>query len=141
MATKIRHKDPLQQLKDIEQQQFIGYWLKSKGLTLKTLEKHKQIDDIILLINVKGAYRKLYNNSQNGYWAALWDRCLNKKKPLRQKDLDKLENNTLQALQKQRSRQQRTAKARHKIKQLRENANKSADDMTTKAAEPSIFEQ
>ena len=121
-------------LKDLEQQQFVGYWLKSKGLSLNTLEKHKQIDDVILLINVKGACLKLYNNSENGFWAALWDRCYYKKKPLRQKDLNKLESNTAQALQRQQIKQS-------KIKFLRENANMSADDMTTKAAEPSAFEQ
>ena len=112
----IKYKQHEHNLKDIEQQQFVGYWLKSKGLSLKILEKHKQIDDVILLINIKGAYYKLYNNSENGYWAALWDRCFFKKKPLRQKDLDKLHTNTEQAYLRHLSKQA-------KIQALRANMN------------------
>ena len=49
-----------------------SYWLKSKGLTLTDLTHHEQIDDVILLANIKDEFRNDFNLAQEGYWAALW---------------------------------------------------------------------
>jgi len=38
---------------NITHNQLVGYWAKTKGISVKDLERHKQINDVILLIQFK----------------------------------------------------------------------------------------
>jgi len=125
--------------KDIEQNQLIGYWLKSVGLTLKTLERHPCIDDLIALQTVKRAVK--FSQRETLAWQILWNKAFESKRCLNDADWNKLYNNTKKALERQHSQAIKQNTARHKIRQLRRtlNANNmSAYDMTAKDAEPGI---
>ena len=101
---------------DQEQQQLIGYWLKSRGLTLKDLEKHKCIDDLILLLNIKQQLHNLFNQSEHAHWGALWNIVHKSKRRLRNKHLDKLYCNVEKAQNRQQTKQA-------KIQTMRANIN------------------
>ena len=89
---------------DQEQQQLIGYWLKSRGLTLNDLEKHKQLDDLILLLKIKQQTQDIFNQSEHAHWGALWNIVHKSKKQLRKKHLDKLYCNVEKAQNRQQTK-------------------------------------
>lgn len=105
-----------------------SFWLKSKGLTLTDLTHHEQIDDVILLANIKDEFRNDFNLSQEGYWAALWSYVYYHKHSLKSKHLKKLEL-ILSDLQSQRqAKLHRLAIQRGKILRLK----KGAENPSTK---------
>jgi hypothetical protein len=104
-----------QQAQTLEQEQLVGYWLKRKGITRKALETHPHIDDVILLMKYRDAMWDKLNNSERAVWGAYWGYTYNKRKALKKKSLNKLEQITITAYDRQQTRQQ----AINKIKALR----------------------
>mgnify|MGYP003115597906 FL=1 len=74
----------------ITQNQLIGYWAKSRGITLKDLETHKRIDDVILLLQYKDSFGMHLSRSEKATWGAIWGSVYHKNKPIKPKMLDKL---------------------------------------------------
>tara|TARA_B100000965_G_scaffold404558_1_gene435714 strand:+ start:5100 stop:5429 length:330 start_codon:yes stop_codon:yes gene_type:complete len=70
----------------------IGYWAKSRGITLKDLESHKHIDDVILLLKYKDSFGIHLSRSEKSIWGAIWGQVYHKKRPIKQKHLLKLAN-------------------------------------------------
>ena len=111
-----------------------SYWLKSKGLTLTDLTHHEQIDDVILLANIKDEFRNDFNLAQEGYWEALWSYVYHNKHSLKSKHLNKL-NIILTELQSQRqAKLHRLAIQRDKISRLK----KGAENPSTNKIEEAI---
>ena len=55
----------------VAQEQLIGYWLTTKGISKKTLETHPQIDDIILMLNIRHSSDwSNFNKSEEAVWGA-----------------------------------------------------------------------
>ena len=106
-------------LKEIEQNQLIGYWIKRKGITFADLSRHPRIDDVILLLQIN-TLSHLFNHSERGYWGAVWERVYIHRKPL-DKYLHKIQKNTQQAITRHNYKQQKHQAKLQKIKQLREN--------------------
>ena len=111
-----------------------SYWLKSKGLTLTDLTHHEQIDDVILLANIKDEFRDDFDLAQEGYWAALWSYVYHNKHSLKSKHLNKL-NILLTELQSQRqAKLHQQAIQRGKISRLK----KGAENPSTNKIEEAI---
>ena len=81
-----------QYIKEQRQDWNIGRWLKTHGVTLADLDSHQQIDDVVLLINIRQEFWHAMNYSEQGVWAAYWDIVYKKSKPLHKKALKKFEN-------------------------------------------------
>lgn len=121
--------------KDLEQEQMIGYWVKRKGLKHKDLSSHPQIDDCVLLVRFRDEYWTRLNVSERAHWAAVWEWCYHKQKPLKDKHLNKLEQaiidsdtRHLQYLVKSTTERQKI-KARRNLCQIQRD-----DDMTAKTS-------
>jgi hypothetical protein len=70
----------------------IGRWLKTHGVTLADLDSHQQIDDVVLLINIRQEFWYAMNYSEQAVWGAYWDIVYKKSKPLHKKALKKFEH-------------------------------------------------
>lgn len=116
------------------QEQLIGYWVKSRGLKHKDLTNHPQIDDCILLIRARDSYWLKFTVSERAHWAAVWEWCYHKRKALKAKHLNKLEHNIMAAETRHTQRQQQAQITRQKI-QARRNLcqTQRGDDMMAKA--------
>ena len=80
-----------QKVRKVEQNRYIGVWAKSKGINLKTIEKHRQIDDVILMLKYKDTFAHYWSNSQAATWGGIWSSVYKKQKPIRPEMLKKLE--------------------------------------------------
>lgn len=107
-------------LQEIEQNQLIGYWIKSKGITFKDLQKHPQIDDVILLLKVK-QMAHMFTNSEQSHWGAVWAIVYKDKKPLKQKHITKIQKNIEQAITRHNYKQKQLQANLKKIYKMREN--------------------
>lgn len=97
-----------------------NYWCRTKGIQSKDLEKHPQIDDVILLINYRDAmWDKLTRNEQS-FWGALWNISYVNKFALKRKHLKKLEIITVEANKRHLAKIITEAKTKQRIRQLRQ---------------------
>lgn len=80
-----------QRRQSIEQSQLVGYWAKTKGLTQKDLLEHPQIDDAILLIQIRDEMWSKFNLSERGCWSGYWNSVYFKRNRLKKKAYKKLE--------------------------------------------------
>jgi hypothetical protein len=78
----------------------IGRWLKTHGVTVADLDSHKQINDVVLLINIRQEFWSGMNYSEQAVWGAYWDIVYNKSKPLNSKALKKFERTIEQVKQR-----------------------------------------
>lgn len=78
--------------RNITQNQLVGYWAKTKGITLKDLERHKQINDVVLLLQFKDHFNVYFTKSETASWGAIWGIVYHKKRSLKQKHLHTLAN-------------------------------------------------
>ena len=119
------------QFKDLEQEQYVGYWCKTKGITKKDLESHPQIDDVILLLKYRADCWHRLNTSEQAVWGAFWGQTYKKRKALRNKSLKKLES----IYKYSRNRQLEQLIKIKTIKALRQNPYEKEDhDMTAKGS-------
>lgn len=70
----------------------IGHWLQSHGITVKDLDQHPRIDDMVLMINIRQEFWTAMNAHEQGVWAGYWSVVYKKRKPLHAKALRKFEN-------------------------------------------------
>jgi hypothetical protein len=115
--------------KDIEQEQLIGYWIKRFGINRKDLTEHPQIDDVMLILQVRNFVKDNpghISNREQAQLGAIWGYVYKKHYPLKRKYLNTLENVITQL----NTRIAKTQQARQKIKALR-NPYKKEDHMMT----------
>lgn len=119
-----------------EQQQLIGYWAKTKGISLSAIDQHPQPDDVVLLLNIRdSAFWHLFNNSEQAVWGAYWNVVYHKNKKLKIKALNKLE----QIITTATNRQQTLENNRQTVKALRKHQHeKSGGYMMANAPDTAI---
>ncbi len=121
----------------VAQEQLIGYWLTTKGISKKTLETHPQIDDIILMLNIRHSSDwSNFNKSEEAVWGAIWGLIYKSKNPLTSKGLKKLENIITNSRQRIETHLQALNTQRQRIKQARQNRlpNQKDHDMIAKGS-------
>ncbi|CAB4153764.1 hypothetical protein UFOVP641_24 [uncultured Caudovirales phage] len=89
---------------------------KKRGIKAEDLARHKQIDDVMLLLHINEEFRPEFNLSEQASWGAIWDWTYHKKFPLKAKHKIKLELICIQALNRRKDK----LKKIEKIKQLRQ---------------------
>jgi hypothetical protein len=87
-------------IKESQQDWNIGRWLKSHGVSIKDLDQHEQIADVVLLINIRQEFWHGMNYSEQAVWGAYWNIVYNKSRPLKSKSLKKFEHIIQQANQR-----------------------------------------
>lgn len=97
-----------------------NYWCRTKGIHNSDLDTHPQIDDVVLLIRYRDALWTKLNRSEQAHWGAVWSWTYHHRMPLKTKHLKKLESITQQAETRHKAQRQSLAKAREKIKKLRQ---------------------
>ena len=90
-----------QYLKEKRQDWNIGRWLKNHGVTVADLDRHKQITDVILLINIRQQLWSIMNASEQSTWGAYWNLVYKQNRSLNSKALTKFENIAIQVNQRQ----------------------------------------
>lgn len=119
---------------------YTNLWCREKGIHAIDLEKHKQADDVVLLVLFREQFWRDMTKAQQGSWAAFWSYSYTHKKPLKQKHLKKLENISYSAINTRHFKEIQKAEQRQRIKALRQNTTvatqnpKPADNMTAKDA-------
>lgn len=118
----------IEQLSSKEKDHYTNLWCKELGIKSKDLgnvvfidgkvkhySAHPQIDDVVLLANIRNEFWTEMNNQHRGVVAGLWGMVYTKKYPLKAKHLQKLEG-IIQAITQAQIKQQIK---RNKIKALR----------------------
>jgi hypothetical protein len=106
---------------------YTNVWIKTKGLTIRDITNHPQIDDAILLVKIRDEYWTFFNASNKGLWAALWNRVYHLQFNLKQKHLTQLEQLVITGT----SRQLELEHNRQLIKAKRNKIEKGVVHMTT----------
>lgn len=94
-------------------------WLKQRGLTLKDLESHPQIDDVILLSRWRDEFWTQATKNERAFWSSQWDWAYHKQCPLKKKYLSKLEEITITVSDRHIKQLVKQATQRQRIQQLR----------------------
>jgi hypothetical protein len=103
-----------------------SYFLKKKGLTLADLNQHPQIEDVVLLCNIKDEFLNELDATQEGYVAALWSFVYHNNNALKSKHYIRLKQ-IVKALQSQRqAKQHRQEILRGKILRLKKGSENPA---------------
>lgn len=101
---------------NLEQEQLVGYWAKKfSRITRNDLNNHPQIDDVILLLQIRDQLGKHFNNKESGMWGFCWSYTYHKRCHLKKAHLKKLET-IATGIQKRLEKQH---SARQKIKAQR----------------------
>jgi hypothetical protein len=122
ITTKQVQENQLIQHRTLEHHQILGYWCRTLGIKLQDLDRHPQIDDVILLIKFIQEYEKEFTPKQRIYVYVIWDWCYTKCKPLTKKYLKALTKIIYRIHQVRNLKAQATHKARQKIKALYRNS-------------------
>jgi hypothetical protein len=94
--------------RSLEQEQLIGYWIKSKGIKHSDFVNHPYIDDVILMINMRDEFWNDWNLSEQGRWAGYWNTVFHKRRYLKPKALNRLTEIINKALLRRKITQHRT---------------------------------
>ena len=78
-------------IKEKRQDWNIGRWLKGHGVTVADLDQHKQIADVVLLINIRQEFWHLMTYNEQSVWGAYWNLVYKKSRALNCKALKKFE--------------------------------------------------
>ena len=106
---------------------YTNVWVRTKGLKIRDITNHPQIDDAILLVKIRDEYWSFFNSNNKGLWAALWNKVYHLQFNLKAKHLKQLEQLVITAT----SRQQTLEKQRQLIKANRKEIKKGVVNMTT----------
>jgi len=106
---------------------YTNVWVKTKGLKIRDITSHPQIDDAILLVKIRDEYWSFFNANNKGLWAALWNKVYHLQFNLKAKHLKQLEQLVITAT----SRQLELEHKRQLIKAKRNNIEKGVVNMTT----------
>lgn len=126
MATSIKQKElnARQTALDLEQEQLVGYWVAKHGLKARDLTKHPQIDDVILLVNIRDVQWCKFNKSEQALWGALWNWTYHNQYPVKNKNIIKLEQAIIDSERRhfsdliKKAKQRQTIKARRNLCQI-----------------------
>lgn len=77
----------IQRLKDTEQEQLVGYWIKRYGISKRDLDSHPQIDDLMLLIRWKAEFYYEGKAKHKSFFDNTWNWVYQGKLPLKAKQL------------------------------------------------------
>jgi hypothetical protein len=77
--------------KEQQQDWNIGRWLKNHGVTVADLDKHKRIQDVILLINIRQQCWLYMTVNEQSVWGAYWSIVYTQSKALNKRALAKFE--------------------------------------------------
>jgi hypothetical protein len=131
MANTLNHKQReeirQQRARYIRQEQLVGYWSKTKGISKKSLERHPHIDDVILLLKWRESMWHMLNKSEQAIWGAYWGNTYKKQKALKNKALKKLEQITITATE----RQEKAKQQRKRIKALRQGETQNPNEKSS----------
>jgi hypothetical protein len=114
---------------------YTNLWCRQKGIHASDLDKHPQIDDVILMLVWRGDMWKKLNKSEQAVWGAYWNTVYHKQRPIHKKALKKLEQITITATDRHLKDLVIKAKQKQRIKALRQNPySKPADNIVAKDA-------
>lgn len=71
--------------------QQLSYFLKQQGLTIRDLDSHPHIDDVILLAQTRNSLWHLYSRNERRYLNDLWHLVYTEHHGLTKRHIDKLE--------------------------------------------------
>lgn len=116
------------------QEQLVGYWAKTKGISRDDLLKHPCIDDVIMLVNFREEFWDL-----PPFWKApfnnIYKSVYQGKIPLKAKQLKMLQRIAEGMIKWRKQRAIKQEQTRQLLKAFRQNPNKKpADDIVAKAA-------
>lgn len=133
---KLRSQDPAVNARYYEQQQLIGYWAKTKGINISTIDQHPYPDDVVLLLNIRdSSFWHTFNKSEQAIWGAYWNVVYHNKRKLKLKALNKLEQIIITATERQTTLQNN----RQTIKALRKHQHeKSSGYMMANALDSTV---
>jgi hypothetical protein len=100
-------------------QQVSNYWCRTKGIHYQDLTPHRQIDDVVLLVNFIEEYQKDFSAKQRVELHLIWHSCYTNNKPLGTKYLKALVNVGERINQIRNSKAKARQIAKNKIKALR----------------------
>ena len=112
-----RWANPEQQAQDTLQQQLVGYWARTKGVTLQDINN----PDISLLLRIREDIFDMLDASQQARWSSYWGQVFTQRKKLSEKKLNTLYKDI------------ELAQQRHTIRHKR-NPEKQNQDMTVKGS-------
>lgn len=127
MARTRRELVDLQHAQKLEQEQLVGYWAKTLGISKRDIEHHPCIDDIILLKKFRQEFWDL-----PPFWRHDYDRIYKSVYAgisLKAKQIKKLKQITEGMIKWRSTRQERVSQSRQRIRTLV----KSTDDIAAKA--------
>jgi hypothetical protein len=81
-------------IKESKQDWDISRWLKSKGMTLKDLEYHPRMDDLVTLLQIRTELFNRMSPKEQATWAAYWSLVKGQQYPLTKKFWKKMERIT-----------------------------------------------
>lgn len=99
-----------------------NYWCRTKGFHSIDLEKHPQMDDVILLIKFRDEYWNEMNKSHKTSYYCFFEWVYKRKNELRQKHLIKLKQIALNLENNRLAKKLKQQQAKSKIKSLRQAA-------------------
>ena len=96
-----------------------NYWCRTKGIHYQDLTQHRQIDDVVILVNFIEEYQKDFTAKQRVELHLIWHSCYTNNKPLGTKYLKALLHVGERINHIRNSKAKAKQKARAKIKALR----------------------
>lgn len=123
---KIYEADPVVRQRNLEQEQLLGYWIKTFGISKKILDTHPYGDDLVAVLQVRQYLKpknKYLTKKQAAQLGVIWQRVYTKKGNLYPKHYKILESIVLETDLRATQQQLKTAQARLKIAEARNKAN------------------
>lgn len=117
---KIYETDYTVRQHNLEQEQLVGYWIKRVGISKADLDKHPQIDDVMLLIKYKAEFYDDQKAKHKKFFNNTWDWVYKHKLPLKAKQLRTLGYYAQGTITHRNNVQTRTQQQRQSIKARRE---------------------
>ena len=71
----------------IEQEQLVGYWVKQFGISRTDINRHPQIDDLMLLIRIRRDFYNEFKSKHKRFFDNTWNWVYHKKLPLKNKQI------------------------------------------------------
>jgi len=114
--------EQLQQTQALEQEQLVGYWIKTFGISKKTLDTHPHGDDLVAVLKVRQYLKpknKYLTKKQSAQLGVIWQRVYTNKGNLYPKHYRILENIVLDIEMRKAQQAEKISTARAKIQQAR----------------------
>lgn len=123
---KIYETDPVIRQRNILQEQLVGYWIKTFGISKRDLDTHPHGDDLVAVLQIRQYLKpnnKFLTKKQAAQLGVIWQRVYTKKGKLYPKHYNILESIVLETDLKATQQQLKITEARLKIAEARNKAN------------------